>query len=373
MGKTLQQPRRRSGPVVHAMETPIPKEWSPGRTGAYEIALDRAGSRPVTFFEAGVLEKTVKHPLPPFLRTPKKVTQLTHADLAPSGVADGSIDFLLLGKTKDGAPPARDVLEAWWPKLRAGGLMSGDEGGAGATEALLQDLKLPMALRRKPGVWLAYKPVIAWEELPIYCVNLASRHDRRAAVTKEFEKAGIAGRVEFFEAVNGKTMREKRTISSGQAGCVASHLGILAIAEKNQAKHVLVFEDDVQLADDFVAKFRAALTRCPSTYDILYPGVTCTREWGNFMRKMDDESISRAPNVLGSFAYLLRVDLRAEFQRALSPMQQSYDQYMRRVVQVAGDCYVCTPFLASHASGFSDVAGHYEDTSPGRYQHYIWR
>jgi hypothetical protein len=81
-----------------------------------------------------------------------------------------------------------------------------------------------------------------------FVINLAERKDRRKAVTRELERAGMPlepGRVEIFAA-----LRPEEACgfpSPGVRGCFLSHLGALLEARRRNAGNVLVLEDDLAI------------------------------------------------------------------------------------------------------------------------------
>ena len=44
----------------------------------------------------------------------------------------------------------------------------------------------------------------------------------------------------------------------------------------------LVFEDDAELAPQFLERLLALMVRCPASYDLLYVGASCNPQMGNF-------------------------------------------------------------------------------------------
>ena len=86
----------------------------------------------------------------------------------------------------------------------------------------------------------------------IYVINLPYRVDRRKAVEKELENAGMPftpGKVELFTAIRPDSAAPFRSI--GTRGCYLSHLAVLKKAREQQLRNVLVIEDDLVLSEHF--------------------------------------------------------------------------------------------------------------------------
>jgi glycosyl transferase family 25 len=86
----------------------------------------------------------------------------------------------------------------------------------------------------------------------IYVINLPARTDRRQAMEKELQNAGMTftpGKVELFAAIKPDTAAPFASI--GYKGCFLSHLSILKLAREQKLNNVLIMEDDLHLAENF--------------------------------------------------------------------------------------------------------------------------
>jgi glycosyl transferase, family 25 len=89
----------------------------------------------------------------------------------------------------------------------------------------------------------------------IYVINLASRTDRRREVEEQLSRIGLSSaspKVTFFNAVRVQDSAGFPT--TGARGCFLSHLRVLEDAVERGLASVLILEDDVNFADDFVAR-----------------------------------------------------------------------------------------------------------------------
>jgi predicted O-methyltransferase YrrM len=284
---------------------------------------------------------------------------------------DGSLDFVFIDAAHSFEAVTHD-LAAWWPKLRQGGLIAGHDytyspGVRAAVDGFVAARGLGRAFRADGSSWLIYRSV------PIdaaYCINLPRRPDRRRRAVAQFEAAGLAARVAFFDAVDGSLLRHPGLISDGQAGCAMSHLALLRQASEQGHAHVLVFEDDIELVPDFGRGFEAALARCPASYDLCYAGAICCRAWGNYLHPFDD-LLARVGSVSGTHAYLINLAAYPEIEAGMRDLQNVIDNWYASALQTRGNCYICTPYLAFQSSGYSDVAK--ARNANGAYRDYVWR
>jgi GR25 family glycosyltransferase involved in LPS biosynthesis len=91
----------------------------------------------------------------------------------------------------------------------------------------------------------------------IYCISLAEREDRRQAVTAEFARVGLAGKVEFVIV--------KRHPTDIEQGMYESHMTCLRKGLESGAERIVVFEDDI-LFDRFDINRLARCTRFLSAH-----------------------------------------------------------------------------------------------------------
>lgn len=106
----------------------------------------------------------------------------------------------------------------------------------------------------------------------IYIINLEHRADRRIEIDVQLKKIKLSlddPKVTLFNAI--KPLDAGEFPSIGARGCFLSHLGILKDAKNNNFQRILVFEDDLDLIDDFANQSNLVLNDLlSSNWDIFY-------------------------------------------------------------------------------------------------------
>jgi hypothetical protein len=107
-----------------------------------------------------------------------------------------------------------------------------------------------------------------------YVINLPSRQDRREAMVRELERAGVSlpsDKLVIFPAI--KPTDKDDFPSIGARGCFLSHLAVLTEARNRHLNNVLIMEDDLSFTQQFI-KYQNVITdklRCLD-WDFLYLG-----------------------------------------------------------------------------------------------------
>jgi hypothetical protein len=286
--------------------------------------------------------------------------------------ADSSLDFVFID-ARHTYEAAREDIAAWWPKVKPGGLIAGHDytnspGVRAAVDEFVARQGLAHAFRVVRASWMIYRSLVIDAA---YSINLPRRDDRRRHAEAQFAAAGLGETVVFFEAIDGTAgLQHPGAVSDGQAGCCASHLAVLRAAREAGHRHVLVFEDDIELAGDFPAQLAASLARCPACYDLCYVGAICVEGWGNYLHPFDDR-LARVGSVCGTHAYVVNMDCQPAIDAGLADLGAVIDDWYARSIQSAGDSFACTPWLAFQATGWSDVARGYN--ANGAHAGYVWR
>jgi GR25 family glycosyltransferase involved in LPS biosynthesis len=133
-----------------------------------------------------------------------------------------------------------------------------------------------------------------------YCVNLERCTERRLIMQEEFKKANLE--VEFIKAfdsgAHGITKSNlKPGLHPGDFGCLMSHHAIWNDMIEKDYKVALIFEDDVELCDEFTK--RISELEFPKFWEIVYLEYISPVSEGRATRDMDEG------RCLGTMAYLV--------------------------------------------------------------------
>ncbi len=180
----------------------------------------------------------------------------------------------------------------------------------------------------------------------ILCINLDRRADRWLHCLAQFAKYGLT-KVERFEA-HGDVMMEGKV--NGNAGCTASHRGILELICHHKWPRTLVLEDDFEMIhDDFHARFEAMLPEVPNDWDMLYLG-------GHYAEKpiaRISPHVIRMGKMLTTSSYGITYEMARKMAPHISgigPIDQLYGGYHHEA-----KCYIFQPRLIVQYTNYSDL------------------
>ncbi len=197
----------------------------------------------------------------------------------------------------------------------------------------------------------------------IFCINLDRRTDRRAQAEAEFKKHGIT--VEFVSGVDGLTLDVKPMISAdaelvsrGDLGCTLSHLKVVKLAKERGYENYFVFEDDVELSEDFNEIIGRRMSQVPIDWDMIYLG-------GNH-----DQPLIPINDAVSKMTRTFTTHAMGIYKSAYDAMIEVWGKENDKVdiglssLHSKMNCYVFRPHLAFQRAGFSDILEKYDD-----YQH----
>lgn len=183
----------------------------------------------------------------------------------------------------------------------------------------------------------------------IYCMNLDHRIDRWEESIEEFKKHKII--VDRFPAFYGKNIyRGQKPIRSTEFGCLFTHLAILIDARKNNYSSVLIFEDDVELHNNFNDLFDNFIKKVPANWDMLYLGANRATS----IEVPLNESVSAASSLLGGHAYAVKNTIYDKLISALEATKSTVDETYANN-QVLFNTYLARPLMAWQRAGYSDI------------------
>jgi glycosyl transferase, family 25 len=100
-------------------------------------------------------------------------------------------------------------------------------------------------------------------------INLAERTDRRTEMQSELRR--VHWRARFFPAIRPQEKGDFPSI--GSRGCFLSHLQVLKHARDNLLSRLIILEDDLTFASDFVKRWQTVMAVLEDRdWSIFYPG-----------------------------------------------------------------------------------------------------
>jgi GR25 family glycosyltransferase involved in LPS biosynthesis len=130
----------------------------------------------------------------------------------------------------------------------------------------------------------------------VFYINLDRRPEKNVHIQKELSKIGWNGPVERISAVDGRQLEEKTIkkyftqqaieqantkydkfipgyyMTKGGMGCALSHRNIFLKIMQENNDYVLVLEDDIIFANDFMQTWNHYSKSLPKNFDLVYVG-----------------------------------------------------------------------------------------------------
>jgi len=187
----------------------------------------------------------------------------------------------------------------------------------------------------------------------IYCINLKHRLDRWENCSNQFESFGI--KVERFDAVNGNEFAPDGVngLLPGEVGVIRSNYNVIKDAKEKGYKKIVIFEDDVELCDDFIDRFNLHYESTPEDWRFLYMG-------GNHVGGLIhvNDKVSKIRHSYAIHAVCIHEELYDHILNMLKEERVQVDVTYAQLQKVFPS-YVFRPHLAWQKDGHSDIQGGY--------------
>jgi GR25 family glycosyltransferase involved in LPS biosynthesis len=191
----------------------------------------------------------------------------------------------------------------------------------------------------------------------IYVINLDRRKDRLEHAMLEFEKVGIADRVQRYSAIEHK---------DGRIGLIKSNLDILKKAKERKLKNVLIFEDDFEfLIDNPLEVLQKSIDQSKGIdWHLFYLGANTHQKLIKFKPNL---IILKAAFASHSIAYSkLAYDSFIDKYDTLKEIRQHgdiMDVFLAQNYQEKGVCLMVNPMMTTQINSFSDIEHTFVDYS----------
>jgi GR25 family glycosyltransferase involved in LPS biosynthesis len=214
---------------------------------------------------------------------------------------------------------------------------------------------------------------IATKTIQFRCINLEHRHDKRERVESHLLQHDL--KFEYFKALTANdntyfSYDQIHRYTPGQLGCLLSHYELLSTYDTD---YILgIFEDDVQLCDDFSERMKYIEQNFNLDWDIFFLSSfyhlnTDANRW-NEPGDYEFTDIKYIHRVFGSFcthAYLVNPKSIKKILKLMDEyMHQSYAvDHLYILIQPFLNAYSFTPGMATQAPGFTDIDNIVKDQS----------
>lgn len=179
-----------------------------------------------------------------------------------------------------------------------------------------------------------------------FVINLERRIDR-------LNELKIPFKYEVFIATDGHTTFDKNLYSKfelGQLGCRDSHKRLLSKIYEDGLEYCLVFEDDVELCNNFEFKLEEIIKELPKDWDIVYLG-----GWNLGEKKSYSDKLDIAEKVYTTHSYLIRRKFIPLLINQLDKDECKKVDVVFSVLQKQNKCFISSPVLCWQREGFSDI------------------
>lgn len=183
----------------------------------------------------------------------------------------------------------------------------------------------------------------------IFCINLEKRPEKWEAVQVEFGYHNL--NVARVMGVDGNDFKKEYPCSPGNNGCTLSHYWCILQAKMLGLKSIMIFEDDVELHEDFRNILDAALTEAPKDWELIYLGGTHREP-----PVQVTEHLYRVSRTLCVHAYIIHERFYNYALNNMPSLCQPCDCYYSDM-QSFGNMYVINPPIAWQQCGHSDIVG----------------
>ncbi len=197
----------------------------------------------------------------------------------------------------------------------------------------------------------------------IYLINLKSRTDKLKLSIGELNKYNI--KFEVFCAVEGNPGVQLNSPfllnRPGAVGCALSHIEIIKLAKKQNLKNVLIFEDDIELTQDFSVKFDSFIRQLPDNWDMFYLGGSGHTAPNSTVISYISKNIAKTTGTYTTSSYAVKESLFDIIIEGASKMVEPIDNYYKYRIQPNYNCYVTRPNLIWQKPGKSDISHTFRD------------
>ena len=183
-------------------------------------------------------------------------------------------------------------------------------------------------------------------KIKTYIINLEKRTDRLNELKIPFD-------YEIFAATDGRKSFDSEVYSRkelSRLGCKDSHKRLLSKIYDDGLEHCLVFEDDVELCENFEVKLSEIIEELPKDWDMVYLG-----GWNLGDKKPYSTKLDIAKKIYTTHSYLIRRKFITKLLEELDTNENKKVDVVFSVLQEQNKCFITSPILCWQREGFSDI------------------
>lgn len=185
------------------------------------------------------------------------------------------------------------------------------------------------------------------------CINLEKRKDRLERSLQVFKNFNID--VEIFKAIDGNTLINPTiTIPIGNYGLNKTSEKIFEECIELNINNVLIFEDDVELHDDFHLILNQALNQLPEDWEMLYFG-------GNHIGGVIPytNNLNKLLKTYAAHAFVINKNIFSIILDDLKKFTNLENDVIYSNLHSRGKSFVITPHIAWQRPDYSNIQNNY--------------
>lgn len=255
-----------------------------------------------------------------------------YSEQAASYYDNETFDFIFIDASHDYDNVKKDI-EAWYPKLRPGGIMGGHDFTdywPGVKQAVGEKLCCDFTVIGNSWMHVKPNPVNPFD---LETVVMNYKDKRRLHFTEELAKYDI--QYKEFECLTHEN------------GTVGNALTFKAIFEKYRGQDLIVFEDDVKFLRDPAA---LDLSTLPDDWDMLYLGANLREQCTSV-----NEQFRKVNGAWTTHAAIYRASFIEKIIAEFEPLRDfCFDEWLRSHAKEL-NLYITYPFFATQINGYSNI------------------
>lgn len=180
------------------------------------------------------------------------------------------------------------------------------------------------------------------KKIKSYVINLDKRPDRLSDLKLPLEW-------ERFSATDGEQYQDNPQKERGWRGCHNSHTRLIKKIINDDAELFIVFEDDVEVTDDFVLKMEKIINTLPYDWELLFLG-----GWNVDEKIKYNEFVDVAKKVYCMHAYVFKAEIAEKLLNKFNERVYKVDVLLAELLPDL-KAYICNPTIAWQRAGFSNI------------------